>query len=187
MCLLLYSLMVYNLYSQLLSSQTVKSFPAEAASPRLHSTAATIQLPPSALSFVHFPDLYATLAVDPSNDTHFDANLRGSYKRLSVLWHPDKVALHVGVHAAEAAKVWRAVQFAYKILKDPETRREYDESGGSLHGLHTIDSGDILSGFDSVWEEGREACMRDYGLFESRRHECEEEPWWMHPLKLVGF
>lgn len=53
-----------------------------------------------------------------------DATLKSSYRRLAMLWHPDR---NPGDAAAETR--FKAISEAYDVLKDPQKRAAYDRFG----------------------------------------------------------
>ncbi|EES05690.1 hypothetical protein BDA96_04G292800 [Sorghum bicolor] len=66
-------------------------------------------------------DYYKVLEVDydASDDT-----IKLSYRRLALMWHPDK---HKGDNDVTAK--FQEINEAYKVLSDPAKRLEYDVSG----------------------------------------------------------
>lgn len=66
-------------------------------------------------------DYYKVLEVDydASDDT-----IKLSYRRLALMWHPDK---HKG--NSNATTKFQEINDAYKVLSDPTKRLEYDVSG----------------------------------------------------------
>ncbi|GAA5947528.1 hypothetical protein JCM3765_001716 [Sporobolomyces pararoseus] len=73
------------------------------------------------------PSLYEVLSV-PSTATPDD--LKRSFRRLSLLFHPDK-AHSTGVSAEEATLKFQQIGFAYSILKDSTRREKYDKTGST--------------------------------------------------------
>ncbi len=67
-------------------------------------------------------DLYELLGVDRKATL---AQITKSYKKLAVIWHPDKNPQNI----EEATRVFQKVSAAHKILSDPEKRRIYDVEG----------------------------------------------------------
>ena len=62
-------------------------------------------------------DLYATLQVDPGADTEV---IEAAYRRLARKWHPDRNP------DPEAVDRMQALNAAYAVLSDPESRSAYD-------------------------------------------------------------
>jgi len=72
--------------------------------------------------FSSVPDPYKTLGVDRNAS---DADIKKAYKEKALKWHPDK-----NPDNKEAAQQrFAEAASAYDILKDPETRRQYDLTG----------------------------------------------------------
>ena len=70
-------------------------------------------------------DLYEILHLHPS--AHPDV-IQAAYRRLALLYHPDKNP------SPEATEMMAAVNRAYAVLSDPEKRTEYDRSRASQAG-----------------------------------------------------
>ncbi len=69
-----------------------------------------------------FVDFYALLKVDPSSDAKM---LEKAYRHFAQLYHPD--------HPETAdVEMFQALNEAYRILRDPEKRDEYDQQ----HRIH---------------------------------------------------
>ncbi|WVZ74120.1 hypothetical protein U9M48_022342 [Paspalum notatum var. saurae] len=66
-------------------------------------------------------DYYKVLEVDYDAS---DYTIKLNYKRLALLWHPDK---HKGENDVTAK--FQEINEAYKVLSDPIKRLEYDLSG----------------------------------------------------------
>lgn len=64
-------------------------------------------------------DYYATLGVERDAS---DADIKRSYKKLALKWHPDKNP----EQKEEAQREFIAIQQAYEVLSNPEKRRRYD-------------------------------------------------------------
>ncbi len=64
----------------------------------------------------HEPDYYGVLAVTPAAD---DETIRQAYRRLARAYHPD-------VAGEAGAETMKRINAAYRVLSDPERRREYD-------------------------------------------------------------
>ena len=70
-------------------------------------------------------DLYEILHLHPS--AHPDV-IQAAYRRLALLYHPDKNP------SPEATEMMAAVNRAYAVLSDPEKRAEYDRDRGAQSG-----------------------------------------------------
>nr|KAJ3417839.1 secretory subunit [Polyrhizophydium stewartii] len=68
-------------------------------------------------------DPYQILGVSESAD---EAVIKKAFKKLSLKFHPDKVA---EADRGEAEKKFVDISKAYKTLTDPETRKVFDETG----------------------------------------------------------
>jgi DnaJ-class molecular chaperone len=95
-------------------------------------------------------DLYAILEV--SKDAS-PTQIKSSYKKLSVKWHPDKNQNNV----EEATSKFTEISNAYNILKDPAKRKTYDQFGYDAvndnntggHGVNPFDMfKDMFGGFN---------------------------------------
>ncbi|XP_058474240.1 dnaJ homolog subfamily C member 21 isoform X1 [Solea solea] len=77
-----------------------------------------------------------------------DDELKKSYRRLALKWHPDKNL----DNAEEAAEHFKLIQAAYEVLSDPQERAWYDNHReallkGGLSGDYEDDSIDLLQYF----------------------------------------
>jgi len=61
---------------------------------------------------------YEVLGVEKSAT---DAQIKKSYRKLALKWHPDKNK------SSEATEVFKTISAAYAVLKDPASRKEYDD------------------------------------------------------------
>jgi DnaJ-class molecular chaperone len=61
---------------------------------------------------------YQELNVDPRATT---AEIRRAYKRLALLWHPDRNP------SREAGERFKTIKHAYDVLIDDKRRRDYDQ------------------------------------------------------------
>lgn len=68
------------------------------------------------------PDHYAALGVDPCSTF---GEIQKAFFRLSLSCHPDKRAVY---EAKQAHKQFVVISAAYNVLKDPESRRKYEDA-----------------------------------------------------------
>ena len=97
-------------------------------------------------------DFYATLEVERSAS---DDDIKQSYRRLAMQYHPDKNA-----GSKESEEKFKELSEAYDVLRDPQKRAAYDRygeeglrGGGGGGGFHHVDMSEALNIF-----------MRDFGL-----------------------
>lgn len=69
-------------------------------------------------------DFYEVLNLDADRTQVTEDMIKKSYRRLSLLYHPDKH--EEGAYDEVAKEQWLKVQEAYETLSDPEKRRRYD-------------------------------------------------------------
>lgn len=96
-------------------------------------------------------DLYVVLEISREAS---DDEIKKSYRRLAMVYHPDRNA------AADAEARFREISEAYQVLSDPERRAHYDRfgnapasRGGFGEGFHHLDLSEALNIF-----------MRDIGF-----------------------
>jgi len=76
------------------------------------------------------PSLYTVLGVTP---TCTQDDLKRSYRRLSLLFHPDK-ASSSSLTPEQATLKFQQIGFSYSILKDEIKREKYDRTGSTQEG-----------------------------------------------------
>lgn len=94
-------------------------------------------------------DLYKILEV---SENASDEEIKKSYKRLAVKWHPDKNQDNREV----AEKKFKEISHAFSVLKDKQQKQEYDMmrkggysmGGGKGHNFHDFDFRSHDMGFD---------------------------------------
>lgn len=96
-------------------------------------------------------DYYAVLEVER---TASDDDIKKSYRRLAMQYHPDR-----NNGSADAEERFKAITEAYDVLRDPQKRAAYDRygeaglrGGGGAGGFHHVDLSEALNIF-----------MRDFG------------------------
>ncbi|KAG7452529.1 DnaJ-domain-containing protein [Guyanagaster necrorhizus] len=87
-------------------------------------------------------DLYAVLSL--SDDATIGA-IKKSYRRLALIYHPDKHATATESARAVASTKFQQVGFAYAVLSDERRRQRYDKTGKT-------DEGPGLSPGEDGWE-----------------------------------
>ncbi|KAG6877709.1 hypothetical protein C0993_004804 [Termitomyces sp. T159_Od127] len=73
-------------------------------------------------------DLYEVLSVQ--SDAKIDA-IKKAYRRLALVYHPDKHATASDADKAAASTKFQQVGFAYAVLSDEERRLRYDRTGSN--------------------------------------------------------
>ncbi|CAH1773659.1 unnamed protein product [Owenia fusiformis] len=124
-----------------------------------------------------------------------DDDLKKSYRKLALKWHPDKNLANL----QEATEVFRVIQQAYDVLSDPQERAWYDKhreailNGGMGHGEDYQDKkvdvyqyfntacyqgyGDDDSGFYAVYREVfAQIAEEDYAFMGDDRNSISELP-----------
>ena len=93
-------------------------------------------------------DYYETLGCDRGAD---ETVLKASYRKLAMKWHPDRNQVD-----AEAEVMFKEVNEAYEVLKDPQKRAAYDrfghaafENGGGGPGF----GNDFASSFADIFDD----------------------------------
>ena len=97
------------------------------------------------------PDYYAVLECQ---STASDDEIKKSYRRLAMAYHPDRNG-----GSKDAEEKFKAITEAYDVLRDPQKRAAYDRYGeaglrGGGAGYHHVDLSEALNIF-----------MRDFGGF----------------------
>lgn len=93
-------------------------------------------------------DLYQVLGLKDRDEAEDPAKLRKAYFRKALVYHPDKTK----EKDAEVAKEkFQAISFAYQVLKNPEKRAEYNDTG------HVDEEGD-----DEDNDNGAKKNWKDY-------------------------
>ena len=87
------------------------------------------------------PDLYALLGVERSATA---AQIKTSYKKLALKWHPDK---HPEEEREAATEKFKEISGAYQVLSNTEKREYYDRTG------RVADSDDDMRDADAFMED----------------------------------
>ncbi|KZO89926.1 DnaJ-domain-containing protein [Calocera viscosa TUFC12733] len=101
-----------------------------------------------------FPDgepdsLYTLLRLESTAST---AQIRGAYRTLALVHHPDKHATKSDEEKAEQQLKFQQVGFAYAVLSDEKRRAKYDRTGSLEDGLD-LDMGDEEGGWEAYFEQ----------------------------------
>ena len=88
-----------------------------------------------------------------SRDVSFD-DLKKSYKKLALRWHPDKNPDCVD----EAKEQFQLIQQAYEVLGDPRERQWYDN-----HREYIINSGDTPVNELNLFKYFSPSCYKGFG------------------------
>ncbi len=70
-----------------------------------------------------FRDYYKVLGVERGASAE---DIKKSYRKLAMKWHPDR---HQGDAKEKAEEQFKGISEAYEVLKDPQTRAKYDKFG----------------------------------------------------------
>ncbi|KAJ7940653.1 hypothetical protein B0H13DRAFT_2246044 [Mycena leptocephala] len=92
-------------------------------------------------------DLYAVLSL--TSDAKLD-DIKKAYRRLALVYHPDKQATATEDRKAEASTKFQQIGFAYAVLSDEKRRQRYDNTGKTDEGF---DMGAGEDGWDAYFEE----------------------------------
>ena len=83
-------------------------------------------------------DLYAVLKI--TNEATSDA-IKKSYRRLALIYHPDKHATSSYQAKADASVKFQQIGFAYAVLNDETRRARYDKTGKTDEGFELGEDG----------------------------------------------
>ena len=92
-------------------------------------------------------DLYKVLSV--SRDAQFD-DIRKAYRRLALIYHPDKHATASESARADASLKFQQIGFSFTVLSDEKRRKRYDLTGKTYEGLDFPPGED---GWEAYFEE----------------------------------
>ncbi|KAF9227939.1 DnaJ-domain-containing protein [Gyrodon lividus] len=93
-------------------------------------------------------DLYTVLGLESVATTEA---IRKSYKKLALLYHPDKHTNSTDQERASASTQFHKIGFAYAVLSDEKRRNKYDETGTTGEGLG-VDA-DEVGGWETYFED----------------------------------
>lgn len=117
--------------------------------------------------------------------------LKLSYRKLALLWHPDKNLDNL----QEATEQFKLIQQAYDVLSDPQERAWYDKHrdailNGGLGSDYKDDSLDVYCYFNSSCFSGYSDDEKGfYAVFREvfQRIAAEDEPYQDEPVEVPGF
>ncbi|KAJ7449796.1 hypothetical protein FB451DRAFT_1286575 [Mycena latifolia] len=92
-------------------------------------------------------DLYAVLSL--TSDAKLD-DIKKAYRRLALVYHPDKQTTATEARRAEASTKFHQIGFAYAVLSDAKRRQRYDKTGKTDEGFDLAAGED---GWDAYFEE----------------------------------
>tara|TARA_R110002111_G_C6001785_1_gene373240 strand:- start:4178 stop:5782 length:1605 start_codon:yes stop_codon:yes gene_type:complete len=98
--------------------------------------------------------LYDTLGVKP--DATLD-QIKYAYRKLAGKWHPDK---NKG-NEKEAAEMFKAVSYAYSVLKDVFSRHAYDKELAEAYGAHNEQSSSGEKQYDEASSDSNSSAETD--------------------------
>jgi len=116
-------------------------------------------------------DFYRVLGVS------CDANkksVREAYLRKAKLHHPDVASRHKS--ASESQKVFQEIQEAYRVLSDPDLRREYDSTGNDRSDWEAKRSADDES-FQDFLNQQRESARQTGGVYGLHGRNFDVDAW----------
>ena len=104
--------------------------------------------------FQFFPDtdhvdLYAVLGLTP---TAAPDDIKKSYRRLALIYHPDKHASSSKDRKQECSTKFQQVGYAYAVLGDEKRRKRYDETGRTDEEGPGFGPGDDEGGWEAYFE-----------------------------------
>lgn len=125
-------------------------------------------------------DLYAVLGLTSSDSLD---NIKKAYRKLALLYHPDKHSASSETAQKEASTKFQQVGYAYAVLSDEKRRKRYDETGrtdeanGLGFGPADGDEGGWEAYFEGMFEE----------VTRKRLDELKKEYQGMHSAQFRAF
>ena len=109
-------------------------------------------------------DLYAVLGVEP---TAPQEDIKKAYRKLALIYHPDKHATAAEGAKLAASRKFQQVGFAYAVLSDKKRRAKYDATGSTEEGFELAEGEDGWEAyfealFESVTKEKLDQMKKDY-------------------------
>jgi DnaJ family protein C protein 9 len=99
-------------------------------------------------------DLYNVLSITSDSSPE---EIRKAYRRLALVYHPDKHNTAGDIAKAEASIKFQQIGFAYAILSDKARKARYDNTGRTDEGFE-LDAGE--DGWEAYFEEMFERVTR---------------------------
>lgn len=99
-------------------------------------------------------DLYTVLSL---TDEAKLEDIKKSYRRLALMYHPDKHASSSESAKADASTKFQQIGFAYAVLSDEKRRQRYDRTGKTDEGFELTAGED---GWEAYFEEMFERVTR---------------------------
>ncbi|KAH9005135.1 DnaJ-domain-containing protein [Lactarius hatsudake] len=84
-------------------------------------------------------DLYAVLGVEP---TASQEDIKKAYRKLALIYHPDKHATAAEDAKLAASRKFQQVGFAYTVLSETKRRAKYDATGSTEEGFELAEGED---------------------------------------------
>jgi DnaJ family protein C protein 9 len=100
-------------------------------------------------------DLYAVLSIQ---STATEEVIKRAYRKLALIYHPDKHATSNEDAKQAASRKFQQVGFAYTVLSDKKRRAKYDATGSTEEGFDLADGED---GWEAYFEVLFESVTRD--------------------------
>jgi len=113
-------------------------------------------------------DLYDILSVRSDAKSE---DIKKAYRRLALIYHPDKHNTATVTAKAEASTKFQQVGFAYAVLSDEKRRGRYDRTGRTDEGFELAAGED---GWEAYFEEMFERVTR--GKLDEMKKEYQGKP-----------
>ena len=109
-------------------------------------------------------DLYAVLSLTNTAKTE---EIKKAYRKLALIYHPDKHTNSTEETRAEASAKFQQVGYAYTVLSDEKRRERYDKTGRTDEGfdMHVGDDGwdaYFADLFDRVTKQKLDEMKKEY-------------------------
>ena len=109
-------------------------------------------------------DLYAVLSIEP---TASQEDIKKAYRKLALIYHPDKHATAAEGAKFAASRKFQQVGFAYAVLSEKNRRAKYDATGSTEEGFELAEGEDGWQAyfealFESVTKEKLDQMKKEY-------------------------